>query len=132
MKCYQKIGYLFIRLLLSVCFCLLILSLDGCTLASDGWYSRMENKAEMSLFALNKIDENTRALVKNTGNETVINEWKNNLKNVRKPQDAPNDKNSGDWIETLLYILLGASGLGGVAKGANFLYKIKPPTNKLS
>ena len=127
MKCYKKTCYsLWGYLPLLLCLSFILMANASCTFPSEGYYARMENKAEMNLFTLKKIDENTRALVLNTGNELEINAWKKRIGQIEKPVQAPGDKNSGNWIETLLYILLGMSGLGGMAKGAGFLYKIKP------
>jgi hypothetical protein len=109
-------------LFFGLCFALI----SGCTLPSPGHYKRVENKLESIRVASEKNKENTEALVKNQVKGAERKEWEKAVSGVNPFEQAPKDKNSGDWVETLLYILLGMSGLGGMAKGANFLYKLPP------
>lgn len=107
-------------------FCLLLSVISACTLPSGGYYSRMEDKAENMLNVARKNEKNTKLLAENTTDENKKAKWRKEYTEIPDPVKTPKDKNSGDWLETLLYILLGMSGLGGMAKGAHFLYKAKP------
>ena len=88
--------------------------------------------------ASQEISKDTKAIADNTIKEPEKRDaWKEDRKDLKAWLDerdkvpdhtpAPPDKDAGGLIEILLYILLGMGGLGGMAKGANFLYKLPPP-----
>jgi hypothetical protein len=78
----------------------------------------MEDHAKAGVFILQKIDKNTGASVRATKDKEIIFDWEEELKKIKIPTKSPEDNSSSDWLETLIYILIGMSGLGGVAKGA--------------
>lgn len=104
----------------------LLVSTSACTFPSEGWYQRMEQNLSDTREAVQKNQENTRLLAKNTDDEKLKTEWEKRLSGIRKSGQAPADKNSEDWVASLLYMVITMLGLGGVAKGAHFLYKIPP------
>jgi len=151
MKCYLILHLsLQQRLLFAVCL-LSFFIMSSCTLPRDGWFKDIEDKLDKIKVSSEKISVDTKATAKasqETSKDTkaiadnTIKDpekratWKDDRKDIKiwlderyKVPDhtpAPEDKNSVNWIETLLYVLLGVSGLGGLGKGARFLYKIKP------
>jgi len=99
-------------------FCLLfILTSNGCTYPSPGYYERAEKDRQDMVFHIKKNELNTYATAKNTGDANSIKELDKKHGEIPLPREIPKDQNSGDWIETLLYILLGMSGLGGILQG---------------
>lgn len=112
---------IFVSLLLT-----LIASTSGCTLPSGGYFERNEDLLGSIDNSLKKNETNTKLLAENTTDEKKKAKWRKEHEEIPDPVKAPKDENSGDWIETLLYILLGNSVLGVVAKGGHALYKAKP------
>lgn len=153
MKCFLKHSLSFYVLrLIFFGFMLYLLSVgSGCTWPRDGWFKGMEDKLDKIVVNTEKISVDTKATSKasqETSKDTKaiadntikdpekrktwkedrddLEVWLNERYKVPVHTPAPLDKKPTDWLETLIYILLGISGIGGMAKGANFLYKLPP------
>lgn len=99
-----------VPILIAIFFCAIWLFLcSGCSLPSDGWYSRVENN-------LQKIEVNTDANL--TAPEKAVAK-----KNIQTPEDAPG---LPGWMEILLGALA-AYLIGSTGKGAlrGILEKVK-------
>ena len=103
--------FVILMLLLGLVFLLWVNT--GCTMPSKGWFERIEIKAV-------EIEAHTRAQADTIKDEAIQAERTERLKAVA---NVPKDNNTGDWLETLIYILLGVSGFG-VLGGRHALKKV--------